>query len=162
MSSTTTSPRNWRAVLSEINSEDDLLTNQGQKIYSMTREDLPLAVQKWRAAFGLCLWLGNGWTDIAWQHLDDLALGVAGFEDCGFELGAKSGREVIQVFLDRGMDPREPDFEDQYNNATEEMIDEIEGAVQKIDDRLISDIWDASNQLHKHLISHAKLIASPD
>lgn len=142
--------------MGEIRSHEDLLTNQGQELYELPRNELPLPVQRWQAAFGLCLWLGNGWADIAWQHLGDLAQGVEGLAECGFEVGAAGGREVFQVFRDHGIDLASPEFEQELEELPEEASQDIEAAVNAIDERGISTIWDSFDLLHDLLISRAE------
>lgn len=151
--------RSWRTILSEIKSPDDLLTRQGQEMYELPRDQLPPAVQRWQAAFGLSLWLGNGWSDVSCQHLSDLHPGVAGFAECGFDLGYQSGQEVLNAFRLHGLDPASASFEEDFRKVSESIESQIEADVTAIDDQTISDIWDQFDILNELLIRRAQQLA---
>jgi hypothetical protein len=80
---------------------------------------------------------------------------VEGLAECGFEIGASGGREVLQVFRDHGLDPSSPEFERELDSLPEAAFQSIEAAVAAIDERVISTTWDSFDLLHDLLISRA-------
>ena len=162
-------PRPWPVILGEIQTREDLLTKQGQELLGISPDELPIEVMHWRAAFSLMLALGNGWTDVTSQYLDDLQAGVAGFGECGFEIGVRGGQAAMQILDSYFRDWRAPGF---FISFTDDPL-EVSGSVlsedaynimhddfRRLDKQLMSETWAEFGDLEERLIARAHDLAA--
>ncbi len=153
-------PRPWKEILSRFK-------NLPERVDSMLElgripvSSLPDPVQRWYSAYWLNVYLGNGWSTVVSQNTDHLVKGVGGFEDCGFEIGAQPGRELIAAFVACGYDPTWPDFEGRVRLTAEQYV-ELEAVISRIDSEYINRIWDSSADFDAKMIARAQALAGSE